>query len=67
MWIIRGIASVLFGVLTLVRPGASVAALVLLFGVYALCDGALLVGFGLRYAGRKAPYLVRGLVSVAVG
>jgi uncharacterized membrane protein HdeD (DUF308 family) len=67
MWIIRGIASLLFGVLTLLKPGASIAALVLVFGAYALCDGALLVGFGLRYDGAKAPYIVRGLLSVAVG
>jgi len=67
MWIIRGIASVIFGILTLFRPGASIAALVLVFGAYALCDGALLVGFGARYDGPKAPYIVRGLLSIAVG
>ena len=30
IWVVRGIASVIFGVLTLLRPGASIAALVLL-------------------------------------
>jgi uncharacterized membrane protein HdeD (DUF308 family) len=67
MWIIRGIASIAFGVLTLVSPGASIAAIVFLFGLYALCDGALLIGFGLRFDGPKAPYIVRGLLSLAVG
>lgn len=36
LWIVRGIASVIFGVLTILRPGASIAALVLVFGVYSL-------------------------------
>jgi uncharacterized membrane protein HdeD (DUF308 family) len=40
---------------------------VLLFGVYALADGALLLGFVARYAGRKAPYVIRGLISVGAG
>ncbi len=67
MWIVRGIASVLFGLLTLMRPGASIAAIVLLFGIYALADGGLLLGFAFRYEGAKAPYVVRGLLSIAAG
>jgi uncharacterized membrane protein HdeD (DUF308 family) len=67
MWVVRGIASVLFGVITLVKPGASIAAIVFLFGIYALADGALLVGFGSRYEGPKGPYIVRGLLSLAAG
>jgi len=67
MWVVRGVASVLFGVLTLLRPGASIAALVLLFGVYSLVDGSLLLGFAFRYEGPKTPYIVRGLLSAAAG
>ena len=67
MWIVRGIASVLFGVLTIFHPGASVAAIVLVYGVYALSDGALLLGFAFRYEGRKTPFIVRGLISIAAG
>ncbi len=67
IWVVRGIASILFGVFTIVWPGASIAAIVLMFGVYALADGALLLSFGLRLRDRKAPYVVRGLVSVAAG
>ena len=67
MWLVRGIASVLFGVITLVNPRASIAAIIFLFGIYALADGALLLGFGLRYEGPKAPYIVRGLLSLAAG
>lgn len=67
MWIVRGIASLLFGVLTIARPGASIAAIVFVYGVYALADGALLLGFGVRQEGRKTPYVVRGLLSLAAG
>ena len=67
IWIVRGIASVIFGVLTLLRPGTSIAALVLLYGAYALVDGAFLLGFAFRQEGPKAHYVVSGLLSVAAG
>ncbi len=66
-WVIRGIVSILFGVLTIFRPGTSVALIVLLFGIFALCDGAVLLSFAFRTDGRKAPYVWRGIVSIAAG
>src|SRR5271166_2063639 len=54
MWVARGIASILFGVLTVVWPRASIAAIVLLFGIYALADGVVLLGFAFRAEGQKA-------------
>ena len=41
MLLLRGLAAVLFGVLTWLQPAISLAALVLLFGAYALADGVL--------------------------
>lgn len=67
IWILRGIASVIFGVLTLLRPGVSVAAMVLIYGIYALIDGAFLLGFAFRHEGPKAHYVVSGLLSLAAG
>ena len=67
IWVMRGIASVVFGVLTLLRPGASIAALVLLYGAYALVDGAFLLGVAFRQDGPKAHYIVSGLLSVVAG
>ena len=67
IWVIRGIASVVFGVLTLLRPGASIAALVLLYGAYALVDGAFLLGFAFRKYAPKAHYIVSGLLSIVAG
>jgi len=67
IWIARGIASVVFGIVTLVRPGASLAALVLVFGVYALADGVILIGVGFRSAERRGALVLRGLLGVAAG
>ena len=67
IWILRGIASVIFGVLTLLRPGASIAALVLIYGAYALVDGAFLLGFAIRHDGPKAHYVISGLLSLVAG
>ncbi len=47
---LRGAAGMLFGALTLAMPGLSLAALVLLFGVYAIAEG----GFTLVAAARGA-------------
>ena len=41
-WIVlRGVAGVLFGVLAFVWPGLTLAALVIVWGAYALADGVL--------------------------
>ena len=40
-FVVRGIAAILFGLLTFLWPGISLTALVLLFGAYALIDGVL--------------------------
>lgn len=66
-WVVRGVVSILFGLLTIFRPGASVALLVLLYGIFALCDGAVMLTFAIRTDGRRAPYVWRGLVSIAAG
>jgi uncharacterized membrane protein HdeD (DUF308 family) len=48
MVLFRGIAAVLFGILTLVWPKLSLAVLVLLFGVFAVVSGITAVGAALR-------------------
>ncbi|MEO8308711.1 MAG: HdeD family acid-resistance protein [Pseudomonadota bacterium] len=68
--LLRGLVAIAFGVLTWVQPGLSLAALVLLFGVYAFADGVL--GVWTAISGRKDnPHwwvlLLWGLVSAAVG
>ena len=40
LFLLRGLAAVIFGVLSLVWPGISLVTLILFFGAYALVDGA---------------------------
>jgi uncharacterized membrane protein HdeD (DUF308 family) len=40
---VRGLAAVVFGILALARLGETLAALVLLWGAYALVDGAFML------------------------
>jgi uncharacterized membrane protein HdeD (DUF308 family) len=69
---LRGLAAILFGVLTLLVPGLTLLVLVLLFGIYSLADGL----FTLLLAWRRArissqsrwwTLLLEGLLSVGVG
>jgi len=68
--LLRGLAAIAFGLLTWMRPGISLASLVLLFGVFAIVDGVM--GVWVAVAGRKemdnwGALLLWGLVSVAAG
>ncbi|MFG1926378.1 HdeD family acid-resistance protein [Cryptosporangium sp. NPDC048952] len=70
---LRGVAAVVFGVLALVWPGITVFALVIVFGAYALVDGAftLITAFGdragRRTRGRRTWLVARGIAGVLAG
>jgi uncharacterized membrane protein HdeD (DUF308 family) len=70
---LRGVAGILFGVLALVWPGITVFALVVVFGAYALVDGAftLVAAFGGRDGGRtrgnRAWLFARGVAGILIG
>src|SRR2546422_7435585 len=67
---LRGVAAIIFGALTLVVPGVTLAVLILLFGAYALIEGVLNVIAAIRGRGERQswwPLLLRGLVSIAAG
>jgi uncharacterized membrane protein HdeD (DUF308 family) len=66
---LRGLAGILFGIITFIAPGISLAALVLLFGAYAFADGVLAIVTAIRRRGndRWGMLLLEGLVGVAAG
>lgn len=68
--LVRGLLAVLFGVLTIVVPGLTLAALILLFAVYALAEGVLnIIGAIRRRGGKRHVWVlvVEGLVSILAG
>jgi uncharacterized membrane protein HdeD (DUF308 family) len=68
--LLRGAVGVLFGLTTFLVPGLSVAALVLLFGAFALADGILEIVSAVRDRTGDAPrsaIVLRGLLGVAAG
>jgi uncharacterized membrane protein HdeD (DUF308 family) len=71
-WVVglRGAAAVIFGVLALVWPDITVFALVILFGAYALADGAFALGsavFDRRAVGRRGWLVVEGIAGILIG
>jgi uncharacterized membrane protein HdeD (DUF308 family) len=73
MWwaiVIRGLCALVFGILCFVWPLATIGALILLFGVYALIDGVfnLAAAFSSKDSGSmRWLLLLEGLVSIAAG
>ena len=68
---VRGVVAVLFGITALVWPHLTLWALVLLFGVYVLLDGLMVLGAVVTHAPgtqrERSSLLVRGIVGVAAG
>jgi uncharacterized membrane protein HdeD (DUF308 family) len=68
--VLRGIAALVFGVVAFAWPHITLAALVLLFGAYALVDGVFSIIAGIKtHAENKRWWLLllMGLLSVAAG
>jgi uncharacterized membrane protein HdeD (DUF308 family) len=69
MFLFRGIAALLFGVLTLVWPKLSLTALVLLFGVFAIISGITAVAASL-HSTREQGWgflLFQGILAIVAG
>jgi len=71
-WILalRGLAGVAFGVAALLWPAVSERAIVVLYGTYAIVDGALAASTALRKRrahGRRATLWLEGLVGALAG
>lgn len=68
--VLRGAAAIAFGILAFVWPGLTVVALVILFGAFALVDGAFALVAAWRAAERRRPWwpmALEGLAGVALG
>ena len=67
MLVLRGVCAILFGVLAFTRPGLTLGALILLWGIYAFADG--IIAFTAAFSGAGiAPWwvlILEGLVGVA--
>lgn len=65
--LLRGVAAIFFGLITLIAPGISLAALVLLFGAFAFADGVFAIMSAVRGRQRHDRWgllLLRGIVGI---
>jgi uncharacterized membrane protein HdeD (DUF308 family) len=67
--IVRGIISVAIGIIAFLWPAITIAALVVLFGAYAIVDGItnLVLGFSRAGAHGRWAHVLQGVVGVAAG
>lgn len=68
--VLRGVLAILFGISAFVWPGLTLLTLIILFGVYAIVDGAVAIFTGLsrtKESPRWWTFLVEGLVNIGAG
>lgn len=66
--VFRGLAAIVFGVLTLVWPGSALVSLVLLFGAYSLIEGLTSLVLAItRAEGRTGIWILHALVGIGAG
>ena len=67
---LRAAAAILLGVIAIFMPGPTLAAIVIVFGIYAIIDGILAIVAAVRGFRKKErwwPMLLEGMVGVAAG
>jgi uncharacterized membrane protein HdeD (DUF308 family) len=66
---VRGVVAVLFGLAALIWPGLTLAVLIILYGAYAVVDGAFAIVAGLRADGgtRRWLLLAEGALGILAG
>jgi uncharacterized membrane protein HdeD (DUF308 family) len=65
----RGVAAIIFGIVAWIWPDLTVAALVIIFGAYALVDGVFDIGTAIttRTNEDRLLLLIQGIASVVIG
>ena len=67
---IRGVVAIVFAIVAFLLPGLTLGALVLLFAVYAIVDGASHLVTAFRHRGVRGPdwfMVVGGIAGIAAG
>ncbi|MBV9522370.1 MAG: HdeD family acid-resistance protein [Alphaproteobacteria bacterium] len=67
---LRGVASLVFGLIAILFPGITIGALILLFAVYAVVDGVFAIIAGIRAAERHErwwPLALEGVIDILAG
>src|SRR5262249_51269991 len=69
LFLLRGLCGILFGVLTFIVPGVTLATLILLYGAYALLDGVLAIAAAITGGapGSRWWLAIVGLLGIAAG
>jgi len=70
LFVLRGLAAIIFGVIAIIAPQATYLALVIVFGVYALADGvlAIIAAFQMKeFVSQWWVLLLEGLAGILVG
>jgi uncharacterized membrane protein HdeD (DUF308 family) len=69
-YILRGVLAIAFGIVTFISPPATIAALVLLFGAWALVDGVFHIAGAIQDRSRNRSWwlaVLEGVVSIIAG
>jgi len=67
---LRGVIAIIFGLFAWIWPGATVLALVLIFGIYAIIDGVVAIGAAIRApagAVNRWALVFEGIVGIIAG
>jgi uncharacterized membrane protein HdeD (DUF308 family) len=68
--VLRGIAAIVFGIITFARPGLTIAVLVLLFGAWVLVDGVFRVIGAIGHRASDTDWgfqLIIGILGIIIG
>jgi uncharacterized membrane protein HdeD (DUF308 family) len=69
-FLLRGLLALIFGIVVLVWPGATVLVLLVFFGVFVLVEGIFAIAVAIMHAREKLPWLgmlLLGIIGIGIG